>query len=668
MYVPLRSRTDGGSLQLAVAKPWQAVCGALKAGASAIGSCNYSLADAIDLAAAAKEACKHCGRPRGSHDPSGRLLVKGETCGGYEPALLKVIHGVDFWVNPAPADKARENRPCTRLTVLARTRDGWHALVSAVSAANHPDRFDDRPRISPQELASHAKDWLVLTGFAGSAAADAVWADPAKADAAGTLDQVRDTLRPDWRERMIGSVKELTDLFGRDNVLLDAQLFDVNRPVQTALTACLRRVSRETGLPCVATPDPHYVDVDDAADQRVVLACKLGVPLSQAPLAASREEGLLRFFRSSRYGIPSRADLEGVGHSNEELDRTAEVADRCESYGLDRPPILPGVECPNGMSPDEYVEKLCREGWVKAFGHVGKDHPRFREYGERARHELAVLKKAGLSSYFLIVRDYVNWARSQGMICGPRGSAAGSLVARLLDISRIDPVEWDLSFSRFYNSARNQPGRVSLPDIDVDFPKSGRARVFNYIRERYGADRVCQIATFGRMQARNALKGVLRSRGRFSQEEMNSITDLLPQGDAGVADELQEIREEEGSASLIEYAIDHVVGLKDYVRFGPDGELEGDLASEFAQAIRIEGVKVSMSRHAAGVIVTDRPVGELCPIVYDPATKSPICGWDMHGAEKAGLVKFDVLALADLDKLGAVRDLAATRRMPRVTY
>lgn len=207
------------------------------------------------------------------------------------------------------------------------------------------------------------------------------------------------------------------------------------------------------------------------------------------------------------------------------------------------------------------------------------------------------------------------------------------------------------------------PRRNALPDIDCDFSVWARDAVLAYLRRTYGEDRVCQMSTFGRMQGRAALKDVLRAHDRCSFEEMNAITAAIPD-EAAISDDLQEMLEAGEDPSIIRWALEHnAEALAPYCRLAPDGSLDGPLAADFAQAIRLEGTRRSHGKHASGVVVCSEPVADVVPMARDPGGGPMIAGWDMHACEAAGLVKFDVLGVAALDKLGDCVSLLATGHM-----
>jgi DNA polymerase-3 subunit alpha len=301
-----------------------------------------------------------------------------------------------------------------------------------------------------------------------------------------------------------------------------------------------------------------------------------------------------------------------------------------------------------------------------ALGKNGTSHT-INGYRDRLESEFTTLTDIGLADYFLIVHDMIHWARKQGQLTGAgRGSAAGALTLYLMLVTHIDPIEFDLLFERFYNAGRNTADHVSLPDVDMDFEIKHRGEVIEYVRSRYGHDRVAQMLTFTRLQGRGALKDVLRAHAACSYDEMNKITDHIPD-EAEVSDQLQAMKEldkkegGDGEASIIQWALEHnVEELKPWAHLDNEGRLQGPFAKFFEQAIRIEGTKKSQSKHAAGIVIAQQPLSEVCPMIYDRSSNEQICGLEMNDLESMGHVKFDILGIAMLDKVHGILNLLRT--------
>ena len=240
---------------------------------------------------------------------------------------------------------------------------------------------------------------------------------------------------------------------------------------------------------------------------------------------------------------------------------------------------------------------------------------------------------------------------------GVHNSAAGCLVSYLIGITAVNPIPYHLIFERFYNIGRSTKDRVSLPDIDIDVPINKRDYVIDYVKNKYGTKKVAQMLTFNTMKGRGALKEVLRVYGNITFEEMNKITKNIPD-EAKIADELQEMKEETGESSIIKWALENSADkLKEWCYMKDDGSLEGPLAKRFEQAIRLEGTKSNQSKHAAGVVISRDNLEDICPMIYDNKNDQMIAGMEMNDLEALGVIKFDVLGLAFLDKAMHISDI-----------
>jgi DNA polymerase-3 subunit alpha len=319
--------------------------------------------------------------------------------------------------------------------------------------------------------------------------------------------------------------------------------------------------------------------------------------------------------------------------------------------------MLPKFDCPNGLSEEEYLKTLARIGWKELLINTGKvkDEINKQKYADRFNEELQVIKNANLFGYFLIVQDIIKYVNNNGWMSGPgRGSVGGCLIAYLLGITQIDPVEHDLLFSRFYNDGRNTKDHISLPDIDMDVPSKKRDTVIDYLKNKYGKDHVSQMITFGRLQGRSALKEVLRVNEACSFAEMNNITKFIP-NEAEISDQLADMEDDE--RSIIRWAlINKPKELYDYCHLNDNNEIKGDYAEYFEQAIEIEGTFKNQGKHAAGVVISAEPLYKVCPMVKSKDGGEKIAGLEMSDLESLGHVKFDILGLSLLDKLMYIRD------------
>lgn len=503
--------------------------------------------------------------------------------------------------------------------------------------------------------------------------ANIVFTDMKAAYRAETEIDARKYINPDSPKLLRQLAQQFISVFGKENFFLEVQIIDPDSmPASKVIASAMRWLSKDMGIPSVATADSHYVDQHpDSLDQRVVLcaATQTTMNIVQKRLDLNQDVALGGFFKTAKFHIPSVEDMLEY-HSEEEMEMAARVADMCEDYSILREPMLPNFPCPNGMSPDTFLEELCRKGWRDKIEGRIPEH-RIGEYRDRLDHELGVIKGAGLSSYFLIVQDFLNYGDSQGWFMGGvRGSGAGCFISHMIGISDIDPIQYGLLFERFYNAGRNAPGRISLPDIDADVPKFKRELLYKYLQGKYGPDRVAKIATFNSMKGRGALTEVLRA-WSVDYDMIKEITKVMPDP-AKISEELQNVRDtftdEEKNAgkepSVIEYCLETFGNeLSEWAVMRDDGKIEGQFARYFEQAIRLEGTKRNISTHAAGVIITPEPVADLFPLVYDSGSDSYIAAMEYTKLEAAGACKFDILAVAFLDKAQGVSDLALTGRI-----
>jgi DNA polymerase-3 subunit alpha len=553
---------------------------------------------------------------------------------------FKPILGCELYLSKQEATlKDPSNAKLMHQVVLAKDLEGWKKLLSLVSESNSPDHFYHKPRVGLDtflESVSESSKLVSFSGHLGSHLANAV------------LDN------PNWKNDGIRQAERMQDAFGKGNFYIEIQLIDslINKKAKEVAEK-LREISEITGIPCVATPDAHYCRREDAHDQRVLLctAMRKSIGQIQNELKQGKSKSLKAFFESDNYHIPSYDDMKRF-HTDKELDTTLQIASMCSEYNILGPPNPPVFESPNGMSPNDYLRYLCREGWTEKMGHVDKDHSMFDAYGSRVNKEIKIFTETNLSSYFLIVRDILKYADSKGYLTGPgRGSAAGCMVSYLMDITKIDPIPYELIFERFYNAGRNAGGRVSMPDIDIDVPKCGREDIIDYIKKKYGKDNVAQIITFQTLKGRAALKRVMAARGNISFDEQNAITSHLLD-ESKIADELQDMRDELGTSSVISWALENKSDkLKDWCYIDDNGNLQGKFAKIFEQAIRLEDTKIIQSKHAAGVVVSPQPIYDVCPMVLDREEKDLLAGFEGPSCEDAGLLKLDVLGIKMLDKV-----------------
>jgi DNA polymerase-3 subunit alpha len=510
-----------------------------------------------------------------------------------KPAGIKPILGETF--NITLPDGTHEH-----LILLAKNKAGWLELIKLNSLSHSEDRFNKKPCLFIDDLKDYGSGNLIAISE--------------------SIQTYFDIFRDDFRVGIYGFTKNVEKL---------------------------RTFVKEKKLRAIMLANPHYHKGLEA-DHKILLATKLKTILSNLENRTEKEAPeLLPFLYSNRFYIPDAEELKNY-FTEDELRETAMVADSIEEFDITSTPILPNFDCPNNLSSDDYLVELAREGWkLRLSWKLKKSEPKYNEYANRVKYELDVIKDANLASYFLIVQDIVNFVKKNDWLAGfARGSAAGCLVSYLVNITSVDPLVYDLLFERFYNAGR----KGSLPDIDIDIPITKRAETIDYIRNKYGHDKVGQMITFQTIKGKAAIKDVLRAYGTFSFDEINKITEHI-EDEAKIADELQEMKEEEGESSIIKWALENKSEeLKEWVHLD-NGKISGPLALQFEQAIRLEGIKAAASKHAAGIIVTPVRLNEYAPMVWDAKTKTQIVGVEMNDAETMGLVKLDLLGIAACDKV-----------------
>ncbi len=480
------------------------------------------------------------------------------------------------------------------LVLLAENEVGYRNLMKLVSAA-YLEGFYYKPRIDRQILREHSEGLIGLSACL-------------KGEVASRL------LRDEW-DAARTTARDYLEIFGEGSFFLELQANGL--PEQASVNEKLIRLGRELDLPLVATNDCHYLKKSDARAHEVLLCIQTGKTI--------QDEKRMKFHTDQLYfKSPEEMERE-FSHVRDALDNTVAIAERCQlklDLGSYHFPVFPLQE---GESIEDCFEKQVQQGMERRLRQIRKRRPDFsredeKEYGERLRYEMDVIKKMGFPAYFLIVSDFINFAKDSGIPVGPgRGSAAGSLVAYVLNITDLDPIEHGLIFERFLNLER-----ISMPDIDVDFCIRGRDKVLQYVAEKYGKDRVAQITTFGTMQARAAIRDVGRALA-MPYNDVDKIAKLIPPT-LGIT--LQKAFEMEPRL----------------------GELQRDdpqVRELFEIAFALEGLTRHASTHAAGVVMADKPIVEYVPL-YKGQEDEVVTQYSMKYVEKAGLIKFDFLGLRNL--------------------
>lgn len=524
------------------------------------------------------------------------------------------------------------------LIVLAKNESGWKHLLKLVSLSNSPNRYFNKPQLNITDIKEVNTDQslICITGMHDSYLANQL-----------------SEITPD--DRMIEGCKmcvSLQDIFGKENFFLSGMKFVSH---MSALSGLIEEISEYCDIKTVATPAPHYYREEDAEDHHVLLSALHNQTVDK--IKREKPE-YSKFFSSSNYHILSNEYAKEI-FDEEEIELSRVISDMCEEYDITHPPDPPEFECPDGMTDIAYLRKLCIDGWNKKIVPLIKEDPTLKEaYGERVKYELNVFEEYNLASYFLIVRDILEYCRGKKMLLGVgRGSACGCLVSYLVDITQLDPIKYHLLFERFLNPGRLSKDHISLPDIDIDVPQMVRQDVIDYLREKYGKDNVAQIMTYTTMKGKKALKQVMTADGGYNFAMQNSMTENLLD-EAMISEELQEMKDSRGFKSGILWALEHrPEKFKEWVQVDEEGNLTGEYAHVFEQAMRLEYTKIIQSRHAAGVIVSTKPISDSCPMIRLKSSPELIAGFEGESCEAAGLLKLDTLGIVMLDKVMGVAEL-----------
>jgi DNA polymerase-3 subunit alpha len=522
-----------------------------------------------------------------------RFFLKGKEMG------VKPIIGVEVYKakNSRFDKKVGLEKDNYHLTLLAKNLVGYKNLLKLISSA-HLEGFYYKPRVDFELLEKHREGIIVLSGCLSSEISSAI-------------------LNRDYSEaeRLIRKYIEIFD----KNFYLEIQRYPKLKE-SIFLNEELIKLSRKFGLPVVATNDVHYLDKEDAYAQEILLCI-------QTQRVIFEKNRPLSMIDNPEYYFKSPKEMKGLFLDlPEATDNTLKIASECNleiPYGNW---ILPKFETPNGESPEDYLKKLTHQKISRVQGY---DSDLIKK---RVEYELSVIIKKGYATYFLIVYDFVNWAKNKGIGVGPgRGSVAGSLVAYILGITDINPLDHNLPFERFLN-----PERPTPPDIDVDFADTRRDEVLDYVSSKYGHDHVAQIITFGTMEARLAVRDVARALG-LTYSQGDRIAKMIPPP-------------HQGFAMTIAQALEESPTLK----FAYENEEETKKVLDIAR--KIEGLPRHSSVHAAGVIMADKPLTEYVPLQKDPKEERIITQYDMYCLDlnavsdnKAiGLLKMDFLGLRNL--------------------
>jgi DNA polymerase-3 subunit alpha len=484
------------------------------------------------------------------------------------------------------------------LLLLCENNDGYRNLLKLVSSG-FLEGFYYKPRIDHALLAQHSRGLLALSSCLRGEVAEAL--------ADGKYEDARE------------AAYRLRDIFGKGNFFLEVQ--DQGLEVEKRVNTDLVRLSKETGIPLAATNDCHYLTQADSKAQEVLLCIQTGKTMS--------EPSRMKFATDQFYYKTPEEMARVFRELPDAVERTVVIADRCNVKIERVANPFPEFKVPSGETADSYFEKVTRQGFAERVPHLeaiaaqGRLRAPLADYERRLSDEIEMIKQMRFAGYFLIVWDFIRYARAQGVPVGPgRGSAAGSLVSYALRITDVDPLQYGLLFERFLN-----PERISLPDIDIDFCMLRRGEVINYVTEKYGRDNVAQIITFGTMAAKAAIKDVGRALD-MPFAEVDRLAKLVPQ--------------------QLNITLDEALKQSPQLRSaGQKDEKVGELL-EIAQ--RLEGFARHASTHAAGVVISPQPLTEIVPL-YKSNRDEITTQYDMNALERIGLLKMDFLGLTTLTVL-----------------
>ena len=517
---------------------------------------------------------------------------------------INPVIGVEAYLTDNIADKTRRFKDdYTHLLILAKNNTGYRNLMRLTTIANTEGVHLNKPRIDRKLLAQHSEG-LIATSTC----------------LAGEIPQM--LLRGDI-EAARNAVTYYRDVFGPENYYLEIQQHHGHESPQDKVNDELYKLHRELGVPLVATNDLHYVDAEDADSHDVLLCVQTGKQRS--------EEKRLKF-DSQEYFLRSPDEMARIFPDlPEAITNSVRIAEMCQIDPLAYKAALPSFPVPpDYASQADYLYALCVEGIERRFGQMTE------RIEQQLKYEWQMICEKGFAAYFLIEWDFVNYARSRGIRCLARGSAAGSLLAYSLGITNVDPLRYQLLFERFFN-----PARADMPDIDMDFPDDRREEVINYVAQKYGTDCVAQMVTFNTMAAKNSVKDVARVMGE--QAMGDRITRLIPTGPKvtlkGSLDGERELR------MLYE---------------------ENQLAREIIdQALQLEGSVRSTGTHAAGVVIGNEALENFVPL-RSKDYRDPAAGretqYEQKHLEELGLIKFDFLGLSNLTILdNTIKFIKASR-------
>jgi DNA polymerase-3 subunit alpha len=564
---------------------------------------HYSLLDGLTKIPQLVSRAKELGLDSIALTDHGVLYGTVEFYKAAKKAGIKPILGVEAYIAPRDRFSKENNERYSHLILLCENEVGWKNLIKLVSRANL-EGFYYKPRMDKDLLREHHEGLIAMSACLGGEVARAL-----------TNNNFEEAKRV---------ALEYREIFGVGNYFLEIQKHP-NIPESEKIEPLLVKLSEETGIPLVATQDSHYTHSDDAEYHDVLLAVQTGNQLTDDDRMSMKSDDFSILSPDAMFEKFSHLP-NGIGEAA--VARTAEIADRCNVTLELGATLLPDFPKPEGKTANAYMRELIEERLPNKFSSTVMSNPvKAKEVHDRLDYEIGVIESTGFADYFLIVQDLIQWAKLHGIAVGPgRGSAAGSLVSYILDITDIDPLRYDLIFERFLN-----PERIQMPDIDIDFSDARRGEVLAYARQKYGEDHVARIITFGTMAARAAIRDAGRAMG-YSYAFCDQIAKLIP------LNPTQGMKE-----GWLDECLKKVQELKQLYDTNPEAKKLIDTARH------LEGVARHASVHACGTVIAKEPLMERVPLQFAPQEKDTIITqFEGHAVEDIGLLKIDFLGLKNL--------------------
>jgi len=547
----------------------------------------------------------------------------------YQQALkggIKPIIGIEAYTTNVDHKERPERKDFRNfhLLLLAKDKEGYQNLLKLTSIA-HLEGYYYRPRFDKETLAKYAKGLICTSACAQGELAQKILEGDVKE--AGKIAQ--------WHQEIFGKdyyLEVQRHHYGEfakkiENSELKSEVLKMAENEET-INKNIVKISRELGIPLVATNDVHYIKKEDAEAQDALVCIATAKNISDTKR--------LRFIDSPTFYVKDPDEMYQLfSDLPEACENTSKIAEKCNLEIALGKWFFPKFPLPDDLTPDEY---LCQEAEKRL---KEKIPDCTKEIKERFEHELEIIIQKGYAPYFLIVVDMVNWANERGIITNTRGSAAGSLVSYVLGITTVNPITYNLPFERFLNPFRPLP-----PDIDFDVSDNRREEIIRYIADKYGHEKVAQICTFGRMLARGAVRDIARVLG-YPYATGDKISKLIPLGS-------------QGFPMTIEKALAQTSDLKELYNTDPDAKKVVNLAQQ------IEGTARHISVHAAGVVVAPTELIHFTPIQLEPSGDKIITQYEMHACETVGLIKFDILGIRNLSILGSAIEIVERERKEKI--